>query len=1017
MSSLVVSALRARRLQTVAVFALTVLAALGGSAAPWYLQWAHDAVAASDIAAAPISQRVVTLSGLASFRASGQSPLAQIREQAGRSIQVPGSEITVGSRLFATAVATGLPSQPSAGLYLGTRDDVCAHIVLEGRCPTGADDVVIGRSTAATLGVHVGDPLTFDSVGIQSRLVLHISGVYDVQDVLSPYWTGTNLLGGPSGLLATQLEPAAFVSEPTLLAANPDNVDVDLHLVLPPTAFHDSGDELSTQLHRAADQLGPSGFGLATGAGNLIAQIRLDQRLVRDGVTVATLELVLLSWFVLYLAVRQTSVVRRSDIGLLKLRGAPRRRIWLLTGEQSAVPMLAGVAVGGAAGYLAAAALAGSTVALHPAAFVSTVETSVVVAAGVVFGALVAAVAAEWSVLRAPVLTLIRRVPTRRSGWRGTIGDLAVVVLALAGVYQSRAETNLTGEPSALALLAPGLVGLAAALLMARALPWLAARSGAGAISAGRAGAALGALHVARRPGTERVFAIVAIAVSVLSTTLMSNATARNAWQNRAQLELGAPRVLLVRAPSSTALLAAVRAADPAGRYAMAVARSLVSQTVAVDTPRLANVALLPAGYGLPDADRLAQLLRPVAPSTVALHDGPLTIDADGPDPAEVDPAGTPLPVSLRVQYADPTGGWHTAEVGPLRPGRHTYDATISGCGTGCRLVSFEPVTFRNHTTVGLHSLSQAGSTGVTGAVLADITRWRSQVGPTGIGPVIGAHDGELDITVTALSPSAGQHVDNRVFYAGTPTPVPLVLAGQAPVEHRPGDARMTLLGTEDVPYQPVATGSDLPRLGDAGAMMDLEYAQNTIGQANESVSLEVWLTADAPPAIVDKLRAGGLEVLTDTTLASITDELAARGPGVALRFQLFAAAVLLLLAAGALVVAGTVERRDRARELGALRNQGLSERAMRFAGYAASLLIVAAAVATGVVAAVIGHGTTIASLPVFTDNWTVLPTTSGVSPATVGLALGLAVLVLAPVAVSGAARLVRLARRTGAGR
>ena len=56
-------------------------------------------------------------------------------------------------------------------------------------------------------------------------------------------------------------------------------------------------------------------------------------------------------------------------------------------------------------------------------------------------------------------------------------------------------------------------------------------------------------------------------------------------------------------------------------------------------------------------------------------------------------------------------------------------------------------------------------------------------------------------------------------------------------------------------------------------------------------------------------------------------------------------------------------------------------------------------------------------AMPVFTDRWDVLPVGDGVSAATVGLILGLAGLVLVPVAVLGAAQLVRLTRRTEAGR
>jgi hypothetical protein len=50
-------------------------------------------------------------------------------------------------------------------------------------------------------------------------------------------------------------------------------------------------------------------------------------------------QLVLLCWVGLFLAVRHTSDDRQGDIGLLKLRGAPPWRIWALAAQQSALPM------------------------------------------------------------------------------------------------------------------------------------------------------------------------------------------------------------------------------------------------------------------------------------------------------------------------------------------------------------------------------------------------------------------------------------------------------------------------------------------------------------------------------------------------------------------------------------------------------------------------------------------------------------------------------------------------------
>src|SRR5262249_38197150 len=158
------------------------------------------------------------------------------------------------------------------------------------------------------------------------------------------------------------------------------------------------------------------------------------------------------------------------------------------------------------------------------------------------------------------------------------------------------AELKQRGEPSLLALLAPALVGLAVALLVARALPWLAARSGAAALRAGRPGAGLTALHLARRRGTHRVFAVLAAWVAALTSAMFFWHTATVGWADRAGQELGAQRVLTVQAANSTALMSAVRAIDPAGDFAMAVARTdglrPENRMLAVDTSRMARVAL-----------------------------------------------------------------------------------------------------------------------------------------------------------------------------------------------------------------------------------------------------------------------------------------------------------------------------------------------------------------------------------------------------------------------------------------
>ena len=391
----------------------------------------------------------------------------------------------------------------------------------------------------------------------------------------------------------------AFVSEATLLAARPDGLDMDLHLVLPPSAYHPGEFDLIGAVNRASTDMRAISFDIETQATRLADQIRRDQRLVGIGVTVAATQLVVLCWFALFLAVRHTSDERRPDIGLLKLRGTRRWRIWALTAQQSALPMVVGAVLGWGLGYLAAAALAGdlaglaATVDTDPA---RTLRLSMLAAAGACVGALVAAVVAEWRSLRSPVVGLLRRVPARHRGWRAEVFDLVVVVLAAVGVYQgTRTEASSGGTVDAGAARAgagrPGgrAAGRPRAAVARRPI-------GGAALRAGRAGAALTALHLARRPGTHRVFAVLAVASPSSPPSLVFWHTATDAWADRADPGgRGRPGADRPGRQQHRPAGGRARGRPRRRRIAMAVARTFgptsEDRVLAVDTARLATVA------------------------------------------------------------------------------------------------------------------------------------------------------------------------------------------------------------------------------------------------------------------------------------------------------------------------------------------------------------------------------------------------------------------------------------------
>jgi hypothetical protein len=93
-------------------------------------------------------------------------------------------------------------------------------------------------------------------------------------------------------------------------------------------------------------------------------------------------------------------------------------------------------------GYPAAWALALSGGGSPPPLSARTTLLSLSAAALVMLGALIVATAAERTALRTPVVGLLRRVPSRRAGWRADLVDVLIAALAVVGIYQAWADRD-----------------------------------------------------------------------------------------------------------------------------------------------------------------------------------------------------------------------------------------------------------------------------------------------------------------------------------------------------------------------------------------------------------------------------------------------------------------------------------------------------------------------------------------------------------------------------------------------
>jgi len=981
---LVLSAVRARRAQVLTLLVLTALATALAAAGPWYGLAAGRHAAATDVTSAPAGQRTLSVRRQVAVEGDPKGALDTLAGTARGVLPVRDTTPTLGATQAMSVSRNGI----GTSMPVAFRDGLCGHVRLDGACPAAAGDAALSRNAAQQLGLAVGDRLTVSAGPGTEPVRLRITARYEIRDPYGAYWSNPLFLADEDGLDPV-FTPLATFTDPQL--GNPTLVyDVDVPEAL---IRGDGGFRLHDVLRAAEQELVRQQIRLVDPTAHILDTIARDRGGIERGVAVALIQVLLLAWFAIGLAARYTGRDRHPDLALLKLRGNGRLGMLRLTLGQHLIPMAGGLVIGVPVGLLAARWLAGPVA--GPDVADAAVQSAGAVGA-VLAGALLVLTAVEAAVLRQPVAALLRRVPPGRRDWRAGVVDLALLAVAVAGIYQAR----YGGPDSGLGLMAPALVALAVALLAARALAGLADRAGAVALRRGRLRFGLTAVQVSRQPGTDRVFALVVVAVAMFATAAGGWAGTRTANAVRAGAELGATRVLSVQAANRTALLHAVRQADPGGRHAMAavVEAGAGPPILAVDSGRLAAVARWRPEYG--PAGTLADALaaaRPPAPLP-AVTGSRLVLRAVN---------DTPVPMLVTaVLRNQASGATVPVTLGPVPRGEHTVAAAVTGCtpAPGCRFLRWElsapaaggrPGPPPDSGSVTVRSLAQQNPPAdlLGPRQLADIARWRSGTAARSLD--LTAAGGRLTM---AIEPNlTGPDVPgNQAYAVGAPLPMPLVLAGPPPAAWRFTDPALYPSGDGYAPVRVAGTASALPVVGAAGMLVDLEATAGIAADTDLGGTFQVWLATDAPQSIVDALTANGLTVTADETAAARADRLAAQSPSVSRRFALLAAIVALLLAAATVAVAAAVDRDAQLGRLRALRLQGLPAPVARTTAYAGLAAMLAAGLLGGVLAAIAAHPLGRSSVPPFTDDWRVIPAPSALGGVALGAAAAVALVVLA---------------------
>jgi putative ABC transport system permease protein len=859
---------------------------------------------------------------------------------------------------------------PTAGPFRGDavagsvveRTGLCENVTLtSGRCPTAAGEGLVTNRSLALIGGQVGrdvvlgleNTATLADQAATPALPVRIVGTIDPVPVSSPYWAGRPYFASyypqesPLGL--GEVPPTAdpvFVGPGTASRAGITRYTVDIPLV-PNRVRLDDVPVLRRQLSSVYDVSRAAALTPDSQLPAALAVADEGRQLVRVASPLAVTQLVLLSWWALFLVVGSATEERSPELGLAKLRGLNGRQTSRFGLAEVLLLLLIAAPVGTVLGYLAVRAAASRVFASGTSVVLAWPVLVTVV--GALAGGLVIAVLSSRQVLRRPIAELLRRVPPRSAGRRAGVVEGVVLVLTVVGVVQLAAERG--GRPSPVALLAPGMVAVAGGLLAGRLLVRVARARAVGALDRGRAAAAAGWAGVARRPGTARIASVLAVATCLLLVGVESWTVAERNRVQRSAAETGAEVVLHVRAPDAAALLATVRAADPAGRYAMAAVQVDASNQepslLAVDAPRADGVLL----WGAAGPDDVSSVLRPELPDPVLLHRGALTVTID------VRALSTPSPLALSARLDDGS----RLDLGALRPGRHDYtgqvphDARLVAFGLSHSAQDIEAATAELRLErVAQDRTDLAGDFAIPGA-------WRAGTQTVG-GPQVQL---ELGSTLGVRLRASGGPVA-EVVRGDSPEPLPSLVGKDA----QPDDGAGTTTGLAGRPlrYRADKATDYLPRLGGRAVLVDLELALR-LTDAPVQGDPQVWLSRDdraAEQALRRRLDGAGLAVQERESRADLERGFAGNGAVLALRLLLVSGGTAVLVAVGALLVAAYIGRRQRAYEVAALRVVGLRSGTVRALLLRENVGTVLVALLSGAVAAAVAVAVVLPALPQF---------------------------------------------------
>lgn len=897
--------------------------------------------------------------------------------------KVPGAEASSATRgagrLPGTAPPIRLDRFPFNGTrpYSGTlvaRSDDCAHLhMVAGMCPEGRDPgVAISTRTDQTLGLALGGTLEVQFGRTTRPVELRIVGIYVAGTATAPYWWGESYFGFDSvGLTDLLGIDAAFTTPAGVRAAAPHKkiyVMAQVAYRKGTLAVGEVGAMRSDVTAFETRSLTVERVRVSTTLLALLSRSGSVEHTEATVVDVADLELVLLGILVLYFVASRTAAEREPDVRLGELRGfRSRSTIGVALAEPVAI-VTAAAPVGLIGAWLVAEATAPSIFGGGVGVSVDLLAIGAAIAAGVV-GVAAAGLGARRSLVGGLSAAADAPGEIGPSKWY-VLGDAGVVALAAAAFFAlvvgGDSGSGAAGS-NPLAAFAPGLLAVALGILAARLLPRVLAATHRRSAFSARLPAALAARTVARRREYRTQLVLTALAVALATFAVSGWAIAARNRDQRAELRVGATRVLTVSVRPGVTFLRAVRATDGGSHAAMAVVLEHATDgtTLAVDARQLGSDSVWPADLGLSSATagrRLhpAGLAPPVDVAGVALA-------------AEVDMTGSvqPDPQLTAEVYDVDTQFTSTVALGSLTPGLHRYTAPLgTDCPGGCRLLTLSltwsspsPVagTRSPAITVTVRSLERRNAAGSWEEIHAGLAEAHHWVATGGSARLVSGGNG----LVARISFISGNPV--ALAPRDVPAAVPVVVTTTSS-SLASGDGGPLVVGLDGSTLSGRTVGEvpALPGTGGESVLATLGTLEDYLAGSMITDTTEVWLSPTAPASIVSALRAHGVAAVATASTAGAVASLSHNGLTLAYLLYLVAAVAAAVLVMGATAFTLSSGARRRQDEFSALRAVGVQPRALRRTVQIEQAIVLAAGVVVGVVAGTVAAAVALRSVPEF---------------------------------------------------